>query len=92
MNPLCNALLASCDFIFLILLEILSLLKDLFINLISIDRRVTIISQEHDEVDFELGLDIALAPAGVSGLVINYYFYGFYEIQKFVIPEPSTEK
>jgi|GEM_PF-2399766 len=68
------------------LFKVLRLLEDLFINLITIDRRISIFSDQDDEVHFQFSLDVAaLAPVGVSGLVVDDDFHFFCKIEELVL-------
>ncbi len=57
----------------LVLLEILRLFKDLPVDLIPIHRWVAVLCQHQNQRHLQLRLDvIALAPIGVSHLVVHY--------------------
>ncbi len=57
-------------------LVIFRLLKDFFIHFIPVYRRVAMLGQQQYQIDLQLGLDVlALAPVGVSHLVVHHGFY-----------------
>jgi hypothetical protein len=67
-SPLCH----------LILLEILGLFEDFFVDLVAVDGRLAVFGQKDNEIHFQLGFGVvALAPIGVFGFVVNHLLYGF---------------
>lgn len=73
----------SCCSVFL---EVLRLLKDLFVHLISVHGRVAVLREQDDQVRFQLGLDVvAPAPVGVSRFVVDHRFHRFGELDQLVL-------
>ena len=59
-------------------LKVLSLFEDLFIDLVAVDRGVSMVREHDDEVHLQFSLDVgALAPVGILGLVVDNDFYLF---------------
>lgn len=60
----------------LILLEILRLLKDFFVDFIPVYGRIAVLGKQDDQIDFQFGLDIvAFAPVCIRGLVVDNDFH-----------------
>jgi hypothetical protein len=70
----------------LILLKVLRLFKDLFVDLIAVHGRIAVLGEEEDQVDFEPGFDVgALAPGGVFGFVVDDRLHLLGELDQLVL-------
>ena len=70
----------------MILLKVLRLFEDLFVDLVAVDGWVAVLCEEHDEVDFQLGLDVrARAPVGVLALSSTTTLHLLGELEQFVL-------